>query len=106
MANHAADRGRALALLRIRGASQHDVRRFIVATLLSPAMLGLVLGAVAAVLEGYGLADFMLEAARRSGRSCNCSRRTSCFRRSPAACGFCSWCCSLWGVLGVQLVCV
>jgi hypothetical protein len=58
MANHAEDR-RTLALLRIRGASPRDLWRFVVATLLSPAMLGLVLGAVAAVLAGYGLANYV-----------------------------------------------
>ena len=58
MANHAEDR-RTLALLRIRGASPRDLWRFVVATLLSPAMLGLVIGAVAAVLAGYGLANYV-----------------------------------------------
>ena len=58
MANHAEDR-RTLALLRIRGASPRDLWRFVVATLLSPAMLGLMLGAVAAVLAGYGLANYV-----------------------------------------------
>ena len=58
MANHAEDR-RTLALLRIRGASPRDLWRFVVATLLSPAMLGLVLGAVAAVLAGFGLANYV-----------------------------------------------
>ena len=58
MANHAEDR-RTLALLRIRGASPRDLWRFVVATLLSPAMLGLVLGAFAAVLAGYGLANYV-----------------------------------------------
>ena len=43
MANHAEDR-RTLALLRIRGASPRDLWRFVVATLLSPALVGLVLG--------------------------------------------------------------
>ena len=58
MANHAEDR-RTLALLRIRGASPKDLWRFVVATLLSPAVLGLVLGAGAAVLAGYGLANYV-----------------------------------------------
>lgn len=58
MANHAEDR-RTLALLRIRGASPRDLWRFVVATLLSPALLGLVLGAGAAVLAGYGLANYV-----------------------------------------------
>jgi hypothetical protein len=58
MANHAEDR-RTLALLRIRGASPRDLWRFVVATLLSPALLGLVLGASAAVLAGFGLANYV-----------------------------------------------
>ena len=58
MANHAEDR-RTLALLRIRGASPRDLWRFVVATLLSPALLGLVLGAFAAVLAGFGLANYV-----------------------------------------------
>lgn len=58
MANHAEDR-RTLALLRIRGASPRDLWRFVVATLLSPALLGLVLGALAAVLAGFGLANYV-----------------------------------------------
>ena len=58
MANHAEDR-RTLALLRIRGASPRDLWRFVVATLLSPAALGLILGAFAAVLAGYGLANYV-----------------------------------------------
>jgi len=58
MANHAEDR-RTLALLRIRGASPRDLWRFVIATLLSPALLGLVIGASAAVLAGYGLANYV-----------------------------------------------
>jgi hypothetical protein len=58
MANHAEDR-RTLALLRIRGASPRDLWRFVVATLLSPAVLGLVLGASSAVLAGFGLANYV-----------------------------------------------
>ncbi|HVL69713.1 MAG TPA: FtsX-like permease family protein [Vicinamibacterales bacterium] len=58
MANHAEDR-RTLALLRIRGASPRDLWRFVVATLLSPAILGLLLGGAAAVLAGYGLANYV-----------------------------------------------
>lgn len=58
MANHAEDR-RTLALLRIRGASPRDLWRFVVATLLSPALLGLVVGALAAVLAGFGLANYV-----------------------------------------------
>ena len=58
MANHAEDR-RTLALLRIRGASPRDLWRFVVATLLSPAVIGLVLGTGAAVLAGFGLANYV-----------------------------------------------
>jgi hypothetical protein len=58
MANHAEDR-RTLALLRIRGASPRQIWRFVVATLLSPALLGLVIGASAAVLAGFGLANYV-----------------------------------------------
>jgi hypothetical protein len=58
MANHAEDR-RTLALLRIRGASPRDLWRFVIATLLSPALIGLVIGALAAVLAGYGLANYV-----------------------------------------------
>jgi hypothetical protein len=58
MANHAEDR-RTLALLRIRGASPRDLWRFVVATLLSPALLGLIIGTLAAVLAGYGLANYV-----------------------------------------------
>ncbi|MPY90909.1 MAG: FtsX-like permease family protein [Luteitalea sp.] len=58
MANHAEDR-RTLALLRIRGASPRHLWRFVVATLLSPALLGLIIGALAAVLAGFGLANYV-----------------------------------------------
>ena len=58
MANYAEDR-RTLALLRIRGASPRDLWRFVVATLLSPALLGLLLGTFAAVLAGFGLANYV-----------------------------------------------
>lgn len=58
MANHAEDR-RTLALLRIRGASPRDLWRFVIATLLSPALLGLLIGTGAAVLAGYGLANYV-----------------------------------------------
>ena len=58
MANYAEDR-RTLALLRIRGASPRDLWRFVVATLLSPAVLGLLLGAFAAALAGFGLANYV-----------------------------------------------
>jgi hypothetical protein len=58
MANYAEDR-RTLALLRIRGASPAAMWRFVVAMLLSPALVGLALGAVSAVLAGFGLANYV-----------------------------------------------
>jgi FtsX-like permease family len=58
MANYSEDR-RTLALLRIRGASPIDMWRFVVAMLLSPALVGLALGAAAAVLAGFGLANYV-----------------------------------------------
>lgn len=57
-ANYAEDR-RTLALLRIRGASPRDLWRFVIATMLSPALLGLILGTSAAVLAGFGLANYV-----------------------------------------------
>jgi len=58
MANYAEDR-RTLALLRIRGAAPSDVWRFVVAMLLSPALVGLALGAGSALLAGFGLANYV-----------------------------------------------
>jgi FtsX-like permease family protein len=58
MANYSEDR-RTLALLRIRGASPIDMWRFVVAMLLSPALVGLALGAASAVLAGFGLANYV-----------------------------------------------
>jgi ABC-type lipoprotein release transport system permease subunit len=58
MANYTEDR-RTLALLRIRGASPPAMWRFVVAMLLSPALVGLALGAVSAVLAGFGLANYV-----------------------------------------------
>jgi len=58
MANYAEDR-RTLALLRIRGAAPLTMWRFVVAMLLSPALVGLALGAAAAVLAGFGLANYV-----------------------------------------------
>jgi hypothetical protein len=58
MANYAEDR-RTLALLRIRGASPNAMWRFVVAMLLSPALVGLALGAASAVLAGFGLANYV-----------------------------------------------
>jgi hypothetical protein len=58
MANYSEDR-RTLALLRIRGASPTSMWRFVVAMLLSPALVGLALGAGSAVLAGFGLANYV-----------------------------------------------
>jgi hypothetical protein len=58
MANYSEDR-RTLALLRIRGASPASMWRFVVAMLLSPALVGLGLGAVSSVLAGFGLANYV-----------------------------------------------
>jgi hypothetical protein len=58
MANYAEDR-RTLALLRIRGASPAAMWRFVVAMLLSPALVGLALGAASAILAGFGLANYV-----------------------------------------------
>ncbi len=58
MANYREDR-RTLALLRIRGASPTSMWRFVVAMLLSPALVGLALGAVSSVLAGFGLANYV-----------------------------------------------
>src|SRR5262249_24487191 len=58
MANYAEDR-RTLALLRIRGAAPVTMWRFMVAMLLSPALIGLALGAGAALLAGFGLANYV-----------------------------------------------
>ena len=58
MANYAEDR-RTLALLRVRGAAPVTMWRFVVAMLLSPALVGLALGAAAALLAGFGLANYV-----------------------------------------------
>jgi len=58
MANYSEDR-RTLALLRIRGASPKAMWRFVVAMLLSPALVGLALGALSSVLAGFGLANYV-----------------------------------------------
>lgn len=55
-ANYVEDR-RTLALMRIRGASPQQLWRFMLALLLSPAILGMAIGAVVALLAGYGLAN-------------------------------------------------
>ena len=58
MANYSEDR-RTLALLRIRGASPPAMWRFVVAMLLSPALVGLALGGVSSILAGFGLANYV-----------------------------------------------
>ena len=57
-ANYVEDR-RTLALLRIRGASPINLWRFILALLVSPAILGLVVGAIVALIAGFGLANYV-----------------------------------------------
>jgi hypothetical protein len=57
-ANYIEDR-RTLGLLRIRGASPIHIWRFLVAMLLSPALLGLVLGGLLSLLAGFGLANYV-----------------------------------------------
>lgn len=56
LANYVEDR-RTIALLRVRGASPAAIWRFFVASLLSPAVLGLVLGTAVALAGGFGLAS-------------------------------------------------
>lgn len=58
LANYVEDR-RTIALLRIRGTSPKLIFRFFVATLLSPALLGLLLGGAVALLGGFGLANYV-----------------------------------------------
>src|ERR1017187_6689129 len=50
---------RTFALLRIRGASPEHIRRFLMAMLLSPALLGLVLGGLVALVAGFGLTNYV-----------------------------------------------
>lgn len=59
-ANYVEDR-RTLALLRIRGASPVHLWRFILALLISPALVGLIVGALVALIAGYGLANYVWE---------------------------------------------
>ncbi|HET7746373.1 MAG TPA: FtsX-like permease family protein [Vicinamibacteria bacterium] len=56
LANYVEDR-RTIALLRVRGASPGAIWRFFVASLVSPALLGLLLGAAVALAGGFGLAS-------------------------------------------------
>jgi cell division protein FtsX len=58
LANYVEDR-RTIALLRIRGTSPKYIWRFFVATLLSPTVLGLLLGGAVALLGGFGLANYV-----------------------------------------------
>ncbi|MEA3001683.1 MAG: hypothetical protein QOH81_471 [Sphingomonadales bacterium] len=58
LANYAEDR-RTLSLLRVRGSSPAQLRRFLIAMLLSPALVGLVLGGVTAMIAGYGLTNYV-----------------------------------------------
>ncbi len=58
LVNYSEDR-RTFALLRIRGASPEHLRRFIIALILSPALLGVAVGGGVAVLAGYGLANYV-----------------------------------------------
>ena len=58
LVNHAEDR-RTLGLLRLRGASPLQLWRFLVAMLLSPAILGWLLGSAVALVAGYGLANYV-----------------------------------------------
>jgi hypothetical protein len=58
MANYTEDR-RTLGLLRIRGAAPPHLWRFLLAMLVSPALLGLALGSVVALVAGFGLATYV-----------------------------------------------
>ncbi len=58
MANYAEDQ-KTLALLRVRGASPRQIFRFLMAMLLSPAIFGLVLGMIVALIAGHGLATYV-----------------------------------------------
>jgi hypothetical protein len=58
--NYVEDR-RTLALLRIRGVAPMHLWRFILALLVSPALVGLIVGALAALAAGYGLANHVWE---------------------------------------------
>ncbi len=58
LANYAEDR-RTLALVRIRGASPAHIRRFLIAMLLAPAILGVIVGGLVALFAGYGLSNYV-----------------------------------------------
>jgi hypothetical protein len=56
--NYLEDR-RTLALLRVRGASPARLWRFVLALLISPALIGLAVGALVSLAAGYGLATYV-----------------------------------------------
>jgi hypothetical protein len=58
MANYQEDR-RTFALLRIRGASPLMIWRFLTSMLLSPGVLGLLLGGSVALVAGFGLTNYI-----------------------------------------------
>ncbi len=58
MTNYSEDR-RTLGMLRIRGASPTQMWRFVVSLLLSPALLGILIGGLTAALAGYGLTNYV-----------------------------------------------
>ncbi len=58
LANYAEDR-RTLGLLRIRGGGPRDVWHFLTANLVSPSLVGLVLGMLIALLVGYGITNVL-----------------------------------------------
>ncbi|NNE37750.1 MAG: hypothetical protein HKN08_05545 [Gammaproteobacteria bacterium] len=60
MANYMEDK-RSLSLLRIRGTSPDQLRKFIQTMLLSPAIIALIIGAITAFIAGYGLTNRVWE---------------------------------------------
>ncbi|HLQ32174.1 MAG TPA: FtsX-like permease family protein [Chloroflexota bacterium] len=58
LTNYAEDR-RTLALLRIRGAGPRHIMRLFMTTLLSPALAGLLLGVVVALVAGFGMTNLI-----------------------------------------------
>jgi predicted lysophospholipase L1 biosynthesis ABC-type transport system permease subunit len=58
MANYTEDR-RTFALLRIRGASPLLIWRLLTSMLLSPGVLGLLLGGLVALVAGFGLTNYI-----------------------------------------------
>ena len=82
LVNYSEDR-RTLALLRIRGASPDHIRRFVIALILSPALLGFAVGGGVAVLAGYGLANYVWTL--REIESCSSCQPTSSPHLSPSA---------------------